>query len=112
MKTYDPQVTVTAELKPNVKDPDGPELLVFSIPLVFFELTCIIPIPPDGQNTTPVYVKFRIDKNGGTRKTIAGLQGLLAPNRRRSMQSQEEDDDDDDVVHDEIPVLRSNVHTG
>jgi hypothetical protein len=87
MKTYDPQIIVEAELK--AKNPDAPELLVFSIPLVFFEITCICPIPPEGTKSK-VYVKFRIDKRGAV-KTSAAIQALVAASQARYEQHEQGD---------------------
>ena len=52
----DPQVVVQGELR------QGPvvDLIVFRLNLLLLELTFIVNVPPDGETTAPVYVKFRV----------------------------------------------------
>lgn len=56
IKPTDPQIKITGQLKPGK---DGGELIVFSIPLGPIELVCIAPIPDEGSNEFPVYVKIK-----------------------------------------------------
>lgn len=56
IKPTDPQIKVSGQLKPGK---DGGELIVFSIPLGPIELVCIAPIPDEGSNEFPVYVKIK-----------------------------------------------------
>jgi hypothetical protein len=59
MKTDDPQIIVTGELKEGAKS----DLIVFSLRLALFELVCIVNIPPEGETRAPVYCKFKVRKN-------------------------------------------------
>ena len=58
IKTNDPQIVLDYEIK--AKSPDSPELIVFTIPLGFFQLVCICPLAEEGQNYGKVYVKFKV----------------------------------------------------
>ena len=55
-KTNDPQITVDAHLK----EGEVSDLLIFSIPLGFFELVCIANIPGENETASKVYVKFKV----------------------------------------------------
>lgn len=57
-KTNDPQLTVEGQLKPG----EHTDLIIFTIPLAFFEIVCIVNIPPEGETAAPVYCKFKINK--------------------------------------------------
>ena len=52
------QVTVTGRIKENGA---GSEILCFDIRLGPVTLVCIANIPDEGQNTAPVYVKFKMN---------------------------------------------------
>lgn len=56
IKTNDPQLTVQGKLKQGTQG----ELICFSVRLMFFELACIVNIPADGEDTAPVYCKFKV----------------------------------------------------
>lgn len=53
------QLTLTGKIRDNSV---GGELITFTIPLGFFELTCLVNIPEEGSSEAPVYVKFRASK--------------------------------------------------
>jgi len=57
-KTNDPQLTVEGQLKAG----EHTDLIVFTIPLAFFEIVCIVNIPPEGETTAPVYCKFKVQR--------------------------------------------------
>lgn len=54
-RTNDPQIVVDVKLHEGANS----DLLIFSIPLVFFELVCLINVPMEGQTTSKGYVKFK-----------------------------------------------------
>ena len=84
MKTNDPQIIVEAEVKQSPKA----ELIVFDIPLIFFEITCIVPIP-EKTNKTKAYIKFRINPRGNQRtaemlrSVVSALPGVEIVNRNQ-----------------------------
>lgn len=51
-----PQITVDAVIKPAA---ENTEVLVFTIPLGPIDVICIVNIPPEGEVSAPVYVKFK-----------------------------------------------------
>lgn len=55
-KTNDRQTTVTGRIKQTATG----EMLVFSVYLGLFELVALCNIPEDGQDSAPVYVKWKI----------------------------------------------------
>lgn len=57
-RRYDdtPQITVEATVKPAA---NNTEVLVFTIQLGPIDIICIVNIPPEGEHTAPVYVKFK-----------------------------------------------------
>jgi len=60
MREFLPQITTTARIKANSS---GGETLSFIVYLGPIQLVCIANIPSDGEETAPVYVKFKIDTN-------------------------------------------------
>lgn len=56
----DPQMIVKGRVKES-REEGGPEIIVFKIPLALFELVCIAPIPDEGINEVPVYIKFKLN---------------------------------------------------
>lgn len=62
-KTDDPQLTVQGQVKRS-RSSDS-EVIVFEIPLVFFRMVCIVPIPDEGTDQAPVYVKFKVNHRAG-----------------------------------------------
>ena len=52
----DPQLTVDGEYKVGERS----DMIVFTIPIAFFELVCIAIVPPEGSDKTKVYVKFKM----------------------------------------------------
>lgn len=55
----DPQITVQGRLKHG----QNADVIVFSIPLVFFEIICIVTVPAEGTDSAPTYCKFKINRN-------------------------------------------------
>jgi hypothetical protein len=53
----DPQIRTLAKLK---ESRSGGEVLVFRIPLSYFELICVVTVPNEGTTEAPVYAKFRV----------------------------------------------------
>jgi len=60
---HDPRFEVQATLK------EGPnsDIIVFSLPILLFEMTFIVTIPEVGKNLAPVYIKHKIKKPGFNR---------------------------------------------
>lgn len=56
--TDDPQIVVTGKVKESKRG----EVIVFEVPLGFFRLICIVPIPDEGTDRAPVYVKFKVSR--------------------------------------------------
>jgi hypothetical protein len=82
-KSSDPQLTVEGELKHG----EYTDLIVFTIPLVFFEIVCIVNIPLEGETRAPVYCKFKVNPRG------APFVLASAPRRVDVSQRQKADDD-------------------
>lgn len=61
-REQDPQVIVTGYIEPNST---GGEVIKFNVNLGFFQLKCIVTVPCEGEESAPVYIKFRtqIPKN-------------------------------------------------
>ncbi len=55
----DPQLRLEGRVKPTRT---GGEVIVFEIPLAFFRLVCIVPIPDEDTERAPVYVKFKVSR--------------------------------------------------
>lgn len=60
--TDDPQIVVTGQVKESKRG----EVIVFEVPLGFFRLICIVPIPDEGTDRAPVYVKFKVSRQAKT----------------------------------------------
>ena len=58
-QTDDPQIVVTGQVKESKRG----EVIVFEIPLGFFRLICIVPIPDEESDRAPVYVKFKVSRS-------------------------------------------------
>jgi hypothetical protein len=58
----DPQIEVTGRLKTSART--GTEVIVFSVCLLMFELVGIVTIPEEGTARAPVYLKFKINREG------------------------------------------------
>lgn len=58
-KTDDPQMVLQGQVRKS-RSSDS-EVIVFEIPLVFFRMVCIVPIPDEGTDQAPVYVKFKVN---------------------------------------------------
>lgn len=52
----DPQIVLRGKLKST----DKSDIIVFKLRLALFELVFIVTVPPEGEDTAPVYVKHRI----------------------------------------------------
>ena len=57
-RTNDPQLVLDGV----VKETSYGEMIVFSLPLALFEVVFLANIPPEGQETTKIYAKFKIRK--------------------------------------------------
>lgn len=58
VREFLPQLTLSCSVKENAA---GGETLSFVIPLGPVSLICIANIPGEGEETAPVYVKFKVD---------------------------------------------------
>lgn len=61
VRTNDPQLKVTGQFR------SGPnsDVITFSISLALFEIVCIVTVPPEGERTAPVYIKFKTRRSPG-----------------------------------------------
>lgn len=57
-RTDDPQITVRSTVKETSKG----EMLVFQFDLGLFQIVCLANIPDDGEESAPVYVKFKVGR--------------------------------------------------
>lgn len=55
-----PQIVVTGRIKENR---EGNELLCFDVRLGPLTLVCIANIPDEGEDSAPVYIKFKVHTN-------------------------------------------------
>lgn len=89
IKTNDPQTRFTTFIKKSKLNPDGAELLTFTLRLGFFELAFICPLPDEGQTTGTGYAKYKLNLNASSD----------APQQsRQTRQDREDVRDDNDTL--------------
>jgi len=54
VRKFDPQLVVEGEFR---SAPKG-DIIVFSFPLMFWRVCCIVNVPGEGETRAPVYIKF------------------------------------------------------
>ncbi len=94
METTDPQLkNIRAAIRPT-KSGKG-EVFVFTIPLGFMSLVCIVPIPDDDVNDAPVYIKIKFNSNEVEMPTAVGDDNGYQPRARRSFRRASDTQTDD-----------------
>ena len=95
----DPQIKVTGTLK---SGRDGGELIVFSIPLGFIELVCIVSIPDEGRTESPVYIKIKPRTNSQRPKPRRDPRDRVERKPERAAEEEfrysEEPDDNEPII--------------
>ena len=92
VKTNDPQIIVTGRLKTGDKN----DIIVFSIPLLFFELVCIVNIPFADAVEAPVYVKLKVHRKvqNEVDHLVKSFDSTFYTNPRRASAYNGDEDDD------------------
>lgn len=93
VKTNDPQIVVTGRLKAGEKN----DIITFSIPLVWFEIVCIVNIPFADAAEAPVYVKFKVHRKAEQEivNFVGKFNSTFYTNPRRAFASANDEDSDD-----------------